>query len=49
MEPQGNPMRHKRAIPNRSLRVSDQIQRDLGELIRRLRLGMALLWRMGVP
>ena len=36
-------MRHKRAIPNRSLRVSDQIQRDLGELIRDLkdpRIGM---------
>ena len=36
-------MRHKRAIPNRSLRVSDQIQRDLAELIRDLkdpRIGM---------
>ena len=25
-------MRHKRAIPNRSFRVADQIQRDLAEL-----------------
>ena len=36
-------MRHKRAIPNRGLRVADQIQRDLGELIRDLkdpRIGM---------
>ena len=36
-------MRHKRAIPNRSVRVADQIQRDLGELIRDLkdpRIGM---------
>ena len=30
-------MRHKRAIPNRSLRVSDQIQRDLADLIRDLK------------
>ena len=39
-------MRHKRAIPNRSLRVSDQIQRDLAELIRDLkdpRIGMVTL------
>ena len=39
-------MRHKRAIPNRSLRVSDQIQRDLAELIRELkdpRIGMVTL------
>ena len=39
-------MRHKRAIPNRSLRVSDQIQRDLGELIRDLkdpRIGMVTI------
>ena len=39
-------MRHKRAIPNRSLRVSDQIQRDLAELIREVkdpRLGMVTL------
>ena len=36
-------MRHKRAIPNRGFRVADQIQRDLGELIRELkdpRVGM---------
>jgi len=36
-------MRHKRAIPNRGVRVADQIQRDLGELIRELkdpRIGM---------
>ena len=37
-------MKHKRAIPNRSFRVADQIQRDLAELIRELkdpRIGMA--------
>ena len=28
-------MRHKRAIPNRGVRVADQIQRDLTELIAR--------------
>jgi ribosome-binding factor A len=36
-------MKHKRAIPNRSFRVADQIQRDLAELIRDLkdpRIGM---------
>jgi ribosome-binding factor A len=36
-------MRHKRAIPNRSHRVADQIQRDVAELIRDLkdpRVGM---------
>ena len=36
-------MRHKRNIPNRGFRVADQIQRDLGELIRGLkdpRIGM---------
>lgn len=36
-------MRHKRSIPNRGLRVADQIQRDLAELIRDLkdpRIGM---------
>ncbi|SEL62141.1 ribosome-binding factor A [Roseateles sp. YR242] len=36
-------MRHKRSIPNRGLRVADQIQRDLAELIRELkdpRIGM---------
>ena len=39
-------MRHKRAIPNRSFRVADQIQRDLAELIRELkdpRIGMATI------
>src|SRR3990167_2656329 len=39
-------MRHKRAIPNRSLRASDQIQRDLAELIRDLkdpRIGMVTI------
>ena len=30
-------MRHKRAIPNRSFRIADQIQRDLSELIRDLK------------
>ena len=30
-------MRHKRAIPHRGVRVADQIQRDLGELIRELK------------
>ena len=36
-------MRHKRSIPNRGFRVADQIQRDLGELVRELkdpRIGM---------
>lgn len=36
-------MRHKKAIPNRSLRIADQIQRDVSELIRDLkdpRVGM---------
>ena len=36
-------MKHKRAIPNRSFRVADQIQRDVAELIRDLkdpRVGM---------
>lgn len=39
-------MRHKRSIPNRGLRVADQIQRDLSELIRELkdpRLGMVTI------
>lgn len=39
-------MRHKRSLPNRGLRVADQIQRDLAELIRDLkdpRLGMVTL------
>ena len=30
-------MRHKRAIPNRSFRVADQIQRDVAVLIRELK------------
>ena len=36
-------MRHKRSIPNRGFRVADQIQRDLGELLREVkdpRVGM---------
>jgi ribosome-binding factor A len=40
------PMRHKRAIPNRSFRVADQIQRDLADLIRELkdpRVGMVTI------
>jgi ribosome-binding factor A len=39
-------MRHKRSTPNRGLRVADQIQRDLSELIRDLkdpRVGMVTL------
>jgi ribosome-binding factor A len=39
-------MRHKKALPNRSFRVADQIQRDLGELLRELkdpRVGMVTL------
>ncbi|WP_416762313.1 30S ribosome-binding factor RbfA [Roseateles sp. So40a] len=39
-------MRHKRSIPNRGLRVADQIQRDLAELIRDLkdpRIGMVTI------
>jgi ribosome-binding factor A len=38
--------RHKRSIPNRGLRIGDQIQRDLAELIRELkdpRIGMVTL------
>jgi len=38
--------RHKKAIPNRSFRVADQIQRDLAELIRELkdpRIGMVTI------
>ena len=37
-------MKHKRSIPNRGFRIADQIQRDLGTLIRELkdpRVGMA--------
>jgi ribosome-binding factor A len=39
-------MRHKRSTPNRGLRVADQIQRDLAELLPTLkdpRLGMVTL------
>jgi len=39
-------MRHKKAIPNRGVRVADQIQRDLAELIRELkdpRVGMVTI------
>lgn len=39
-------MKHKRAIPNRSFRVADQIQRDVAELIRELkdpRIGMVTI------
>jgi ribosome-binding factor A len=39
-------MKHKRSVPNRSLRVADQIQRDLAELIRELkdpRVGMVTI------
>ena len=39
-------MKHKRAIPNRSFRVADQIQRDLAELIREMkdpRVGMVTI------
>lgn len=39
-------MRHKRTTPNRGLRVADQIQRDLAELLRDLkdpRVGMVTL------
>jgi len=39
-------MRHKRAIPNRSFRVADQIQRDVAQLIRDLkdpRIGMVTI------
>jgi ribosome-binding factor A len=39
-------MRHKRSTPNRGNRVSDQIQRDVAELIRELkdpRIGMVTI------
>jgi ribosome-binding factor A len=39
-------MKHKRAIPNRSFRVADQIQRDVAELVRELkdpRVGMVTI------
>ena len=38
--------RHKKAIPNRSHRVADQIQRDVAELVRELkdpRIGMVTI------
>lgn len=38
--------RHKKAIPNRSFRVADQIQRDVAELLRELkdpRVGMVTI------
>ena len=39
-------MRHKKAIPDRGLRVADQIQRDVSELVRELkdpRIGMVTI------
>jgi ribosome-binding factor A len=39
-------MRHKKATPNRSFRIADQIQRDVAELIRDLkdpRIGMVTI------
>lgn len=39
-------MKHKRSIPNRGYRVADQIQRDLGELLREVkdpRVGMVTI------
>lgn len=39
-------MRHKKAIPNRGLRIADQIQRDVSELLRSLkdpRIGMVTI------
>lgn len=39
-------MRHKKSTPNRGLRVADQIQRDVAELIRELkdpRVGMVTI------
>jgi ribosome-binding factor A len=44
-------MRHKKATPNRSHRVADQIQRDLAELIRGLkdpRIGMVTIQAVDV-
>jgi ribosome-binding factor A len=38
--------KHKRAIPNRSFRIADQIQRDVAELVRELkdpRVGMVTI------
>lgn len=39
-------MRHKRSIPNRGLRIADQIQRDVATLVRELkdpRIGMVTI------
>jgi len=44
-------MRHKRSIPNRGHRIADQIQRDLGDLIRDLkdpRIGMVTISNVDV-
>ncbi|MFT3821537.1 MAG: 30S ribosome-binding factor RbfA [Rubrivivax sp.] len=44
-------MRHKRATPNRSFRIADQIQRDVSELIRDLkdpRIGMVTISHVDV-
>jgi ribosome-binding factor A len=44
-------MRHKKATPNRSFRVADQIQRDVSELIRELkdpRIGMVTISHVDV-
>ena len=44
-------MRHKKATPNRSFRVADQIQRDVSELIRDLkdpRVGMVTISHVDV-
>ena len=44
-------MRHKRSIPNRGVRVADQIQRDVSELIRELkdpRIGMVTITNVEV-
>jgi ribosome-binding factor A len=46
MEPGESSMKHKRAIPNRSFRIADQIQRDVAGIIRELkdpRVGMVTL------
>lgn len=44
-------MRHKRSTPNRGVRVADQIQRDVSELIRELkdpRIGMVTITNVEV-
>ena len=46
LEQAADTMRHKKAVPNRSFRVADQIQRDVAELIRDLkdpRVGMVTI------